>query len=501
VLSARIGSRIGTRVGAAFGVGEDPIAAFGSSGPITGVMISGQSNANHRGNTTALDPGLNGIVAYPAITFEGVDTFTYPPATYPRASLAPVGPGVTGMGLEISLGRFVIDALLSGTGTPFSKMAIDGSLIATWRNATNLGNYNAFWNAQEAATGRTISDLVWVQGEADAINAGLSGVYLSELTALMASIVAAHPGLKRIYIIRLNASATGAAITPADRAVVRAAQASWVASNPGLGYLVDVDGIPLDPADNVHYVSNGYWAMGQYIGMAMLGACGMVLPTEQAGTNPYIRSRFRMPMVHSSVVGDAAFKVVPTVANVGDYQYIMLAPNVQTVAVAVVAAEGFVKVGLTVDSNAGGAHIINEVYERQYNGTQGSPIFDTGVGQNRRGAMGFTTHRGGAADANTDHVTAANVFPMAAAAVTTSVDRSLVVFCHAGYSGTDSTLSAVAAAGLSNVTTFQESRIANSCKLTIVSGTDDVAGSSGTCTGTHSVVTNQADKTLSIPPA
>lgn len=478
----------------------------GGAAPVTGAMIFGQSNANHRGNTTALDPSVNGTVAYPAINFEACDTFSWPPSTFGAGggvALQPVGAGVTGMGLELSLGRFLIDSGLASSGMPLSKFAIDGSSMANWRNATNFQHFSTdFWPNCESTRPGVITEGIFWQGEADATAPAQSSVYLTELTALMTSIFAAHPNLRHMHIVRLNASATGASITPSDRAAVRLAQETWVANNPGVGFLVDVDGIPLDSADNVHYTANGYWAAGYAIGMSILAANGMTLPTEKSGTLPYVRQLFRPTIQHSSVVGDAAFKVVPTVANVGDWQYIALDANVQAnPGITAVDAQGFNKLGLTVDSNAGGAHNILEVWRRQWSGTGGSPVFNTGTGQNRRGALPWTVARGGDADANQDRVSNANSPAMNATAVTTTVNGSLVVCAHSLYSGTDSLLSGITASGLSGVTLIQEARIANSVKFALIAGQDDVAGSSGAVTGTQSVTGNHADKMISIPPA
>jgi len=480
-------------------------APSGTSYPVTGVMLFGQSNAEHRGNTSTLDAGLNGSAAFTGATIDTVDTFTWPASTYPRMDLQPVGAGALGMGCELSLGRFIVNARMCdpSRALPMSKMGVNGAAIATWRTGANLDNFDEYWIAQEAATSpaHVISDGVYWQGEADAVNSTLSGLYESQLTALMLSVRTAHPGLKRMGIVRLNNAATGGSITPSDRAAVRAAQAAWVAANPGFAYLIDTDGISLDPADNVHYLSNGYWIAGNMIGMAMLTACGMTLPDEDPGfARPFVRKLFRNPLQHTSVVS-GTIMITPTPANVGDQQVILLAPNALGIAITASDAQGFVREGSTVDSNATGVHILLDVWHRTYNGTQGSPVFDTGATQQRRGGYGFSVGRGGTVDASTTSVTNANVTAVTIPAVTTLANNSLAVFCLAMYSGTDSTLSSIAAAGLSDEALIQQSRISNSCKISIIAGTLAAAGSSGTCTATASVNSNQARRTLSFPPA
>lgn len=465
--------------------------------PITGVMIAGQSNAHGRANPTLLDAGVSGTVVYSSATIDTADSFSWPASVVPRRDLQPFGVGVPGMGCELSLGRFLVQSGLASSVLPMSKMGVDGSAIATWRNSTNLANFNTYWSTQESDTGKAISDLVWIQGEADAINSTLSGLYESELTALMTSIRAAHPGLKRIYIVRLNNAATGAAITPSDRAAVRTAQANWVAANPGVGYLVSVDGVSLDPADNVHYTANGYWGMGWVIGQAMLAACGAEIVDETTG--PFVR-QFRGAMYYSSTVS-GLITVTPPPANVGDRQYLIVNANALSLAISLTAAEGFVQIGSTVDSNAGGVHVMLAIYERTYDGTQGSPIVDSSTTQQRRGAFIFTVANGGDVDASQTSVTNANVTAVTIPSVTTSAANSLVAYIDASFSSTDNPLSSIAAAGLPDEALIQESRIANGSKIALIAGHLAAAGASGTCTATHSVNSNQSRFTLSIPPA
>lgn len=468
--------------------------------PVTGVMIFGQSNAHGRGNPTLLDPGVNGTAVYSSATIDTVDTFTWPASTVARQDLQPFGVGVPGMGVELSLGRFLVQSGLSDSVLPMSKMGVDGSLMSNWRNATNLGHFNDYWTAQEVATGKTITDAVFIQGEADAINSGLSGVYETELGALMTSIRAAHPGLLRIYIVQLNAAATGASITAPDRAAVRTAQANWVAANPGVGYLVNVDGVSLDPADNVHYTANGYWGMGHVIGQVMLTACSATIVAEtQPATQPYVR-QFRGAMYYSGTVS-ASITVTPTPANVGDRQYMLCNANALSLAITLTSAQGFTQIGSTLDSNAGGVHVMMAAYQRTYDGTQGSPIVDTTATQQRRGCTIFTVAGGGDVSVSATSITNANTTAVTMPTVTTTAPNSAVVYLYGGYSGTDSTLSSIACGSLSDEVLVQESRISNGSKIAIVAGHLAAAGAAGTCTATASVNTNQARITLGIPPS
>jgi carbohydrate esterase-like sialic acid-specific acetylesterase len=485
-------------VSGGFGQVGLPAGAAPATKPVTGVMIAGQSNAHGRANPTLLDPGVNGTAVYSLATIDTADSLAWPatPSVVPRRDLQPFGSGVPGMGVELSLGRFLVQSGLADSVLPMSKLGVDGTAIATWRNSTNLANFNAYWSAQEVGQ-RVISDLIWIQGEADAVNSTLSGLYESELTALMTSIRAAHPGLKRIFIIRLNNAATGASIISSDRAAVRTAQANWVAANPGVGYLVNVDGVSLDPADNVHYLANGYWGMGHVIGQAMLQAIGVEIVAESSGV--YVR-QFRGAM-HYSSTASASITVTPTPANVGDRQYMVCDANALSLAISLTAAEGFTQIGSTLDSNASGVHVMFAAYERTYNGSQGSPIVDTTATQQRRGCFIFTVDNSGNVDASTTSVTNLNTTTVTMPSVTTTADNSLAVYLYGGYSATDSTLSSLACASLPDEVLLQESRISNGSKIALVAGHLAAHGASGTCTATASVNTNQARMTLSIPPS
>lgn len=476
-----------------------PAAGTPDAAPVTGVMIFGQSNAHGRANPTLLDPGVNGTAVYSNATIDTVDTFTWPSSTVPRQDLQPFGAGVPGMGVELSLGRFLVQSGLADSVLPMSKMGVDGSTIANWRNGTNLGHFDDYWDAQEAATGKLISDAVFIQGEADATAPAQSSIYESELTALMTSIRSAHPGLKRIFIIRLNNAATGAAITPSDRDAVRAAQAAWVAANPGVGFLVDVDGVSLDPADNVHYLANGYWGMGWVIGQAMAQAIGQPIADEPglAGTT-YVR-QFRGAMSYTSTVS-GLITVVPTPANVGDRQYLIVNANALSLAISLPTAAGFTQIGSTVDSNAGGVHVMLAIYQRTYDGTQGSPIVDSSATQQRRGAYIYTVAHGGDVDASATSVTNANTTAVTIPSVTTTAANSLVTYVDASFSSTDNPLSNIACANLSDEVLIQESRISNGSKIALIAGHLVAAGASGTCTATHSVNSNQSRFTMSHPP-
>ncbi len=178
----------------------------------------------------------------------------------------------TGFGAEIGFGHTLEAARASGQldneEIYLVKYAIGATTLAVDWNVDGTGNrYDDFtqWvggalaNLASAGLDYTIEGMLWMQGENDAINAAYAASYQSNLTNLIADVRSRYGANMDFVIGRLHEELAPFYYTEAN--VVRTAQATVAQANPR-NYLVNTDGLTVNPVDGVHFDSSGHLALG-----------------------------------------------------------------------------------------------------------------------------------------------------------------------------------------------------------------------------------------------
>lgn len=251
------------------------------------VALLGQSNSVGRADEDSLTDS-----SYSA-AFSGVQLKQQNAATpadplvwtsYVTADLQPRTDHATqNMGPELSMGRY-LDAAAPGDFA-LVKVGIGSSGLNDHWKPTSLypaigGDPNLFTQAvefiQEAESefARTLSAIVWVQGESDALDATDAAAYETNLTALITALRVTWPSVPFVYN-RLNSSHTYT-----HKATVRTAQANVDAAVSGTT-MVDADGIALQ-GDGDHYTADGYIELGERLAAAVLAQLSLNVPPVAA---------------------------------------------------------------------------------------------------------------------------------------------------------------------------------------------------------------------------
>jgi len=175
-------------------------------------------------------------------------------------------------GPEISLGQTLVQAgrydlvaqvKYAAAGT---NLAVDWNPASGWAYAQLLLRARAaLQQLQMAYPDRRVfvAGFFWMQGEADAQNAGQAAAYAAHLTGLIAQVRADFnaPALP-VFVGRIRAGQLAYAEE------VRQAQAQVAAAVPNVR-LIDTDALPLAP-DLLHYTSAGNVALGQAFALSYL---------------------------------------------------------------------------------------------------------------------------------------------------------------------------------------------------------------------------------------
>lgn len=310
------------------------------------VLIAGQSNAVGHGDTDHVDRGLAVTTPYTSATIDTKisDGLSDPIAwtTVARRDLQPYhAGGASGMGPEISLGRYLVEYNGIASVVPMSKFAVGGTFITDWLPsgtvpaASNLySQFIAYIDAQIAATGEQLGVLVWMQGDTDATDSAASLAYQANLTTLMAALRVRY-GNFVLVITKMNSASSGSGIVAGYRANVQAAQAAYVATDSH-SVLVDCDGVP-NSTDNVHYDGDGLISVGNLIGEAV---SAIVAPTRNtnrsSGPAPWIQST-NEPMVF----GAGALSPRAPVHAAGDDLFLVVAMGLVDTPPSFSAANGY----------------------------------------------------------------------------------------------------------------------------------------------------------------
>lgn len=481
----------GAKHGTIRGLKHNGASLYGGT-PALHVAIAGQSNAALRGNSTLVDYGLLATASYSLATIETSISFTPPPG-YASQDLGPIAPTGLNSGLELGLGRALVKSGTSTSVLPISKMGIDGTAIATWILAANYDRWVTAMSLRATTTSRPITDIIWVQGEADAGDATLSAAYESQLGILVAKFRVSFP-TARIWIVQLNANCTAAPITGPWRDAVRLAQSNVVAANSTFCYLVNPDNIALG-TDNAHYTADGFWALGVRLAEAMRAVLGNTLPSESVGGAPFIRS-ISNSSTSSNTVG-ASVTVHPSPALIGDTQVLVVSQGNLNLTPVLTTTGGFVNVTNSPQfSLSGGNYAWLSVYTRVWNGTDVDPVVSGLTTQQRRNAFIFTV--GGTSGLSmTPVATVNNAFStsMTIASITTPSANNLVVRIHASYAAANNNLSSV-----SGGTLIRDGYGPVKQMYQLFADVQAAAGATGACTGTHATTSLQANLVLAFAP-
>lgn len=453
------------------------------------VGIDGQSNANLRGNSTLVGYGVLASATYAPATIETSSSFT-PPPTYASQDLGPIAPTGLNSGFELALGRALIK---SGTATatlPLTKVAIDGTAIATWINSTNYNKFVAAIRAREASTGRLLTDNCWAQGEADGATAPLAAAYPADLATFLASFHASFP-TARFHFLVLNSNVNIATIP--QRAAIRAAQIAAIAANSTWCYAVYADDLELGP-DGVHYTANSYWSLGVRFAESIRAAVGNALPVDST-TAPFVRAIDNSSTSNNTVGLGVTAHAPPS--KVGDTQVLIVSQGNLNLTPALTTANGFTQITNSPQfSLSGGNYAWLSVYTRVWNGTDADPVVSGLTTQQRRQALilaiGNTSGLAQNANASVN-----NAFSTSAtiASITTPSNNNLVLRIHASYATADNNVSSV-----SGCTLLRDEYGPVKQMVQIFSDVKAVAGATGACTFTHATTSLQANLVLPFAP-
>lgn len=485
-----IGPRVGPwtiRVGPAVGVSADPIAQTDA-----GIHVgqAGQSNAALRSNSTLVDYGLLASVAYAPATIETSTSFTPPPA-YASMSLGPVTPSGLNSGYELGMGRALIKSGTATATTPITKMAIDGTAIATWNNATNFSRFITALHARETSTGRSLTDQTWAQGEADGATAPLAAAYPAAIATFLDAFHAEFP-TTRFHFLVLNANVNIATVP--ERAAIRAAQIAAIAARSSWCFAVYADDLEFG-TDGVHYTANSFWSLGVRFAESIRSAVGNALPNESVGDAPFIRSVSNAATSNNTVGLGVTVHAPPS--TIGDTQVLVVSQGNLNLTPALTTANGFTQITNSPQfSLSGGNYAWLSIYTRVWNGTDADPVVSGLTTQQRRTALIFSV--GGTSGLAMNAVgTVNNAFStsMTIASVTTPVNNCLVVRVHASYASADNNMSAIAGGTL-----IRDGYGPVRQMYQIFSDVQAVAGATGACTGTHATTSLQANLVLVFAP-
>lgn len=241
-------------------VSERSQVGFGNTNPIirsgipqqpTGIVfIAGQSNAVGQGNASSIGGGLiqpdSNISLFQQTAPAGstpVFNINYYGDLGPYAATSP------NMGCELSLAKTLFAIYNSKTtigkfGQSETNLAVDWDPTGTYPSpGPNLfQQLVTYINNLKTFTGQPLQAFVWIQGESDATDDTFSASYGANLSAFMRALqTQAIDTTTPIIIVQLNTQMGFDALPPANVAIIQAAQAAYVASNPNSALVVTND--------------------------------------------------------------------------------------------------------------------------------------------------------------------------------------------------------------------------------------------------------------------
>lgn len=480
------------------------------------VVIAGQSNAVGQGNITNIDSGLAGLSAvttYPNVQLAhhcapGVadpPVFTDVPGTVATfRDLQPyAAAGAAGMGIELSLGRYLVDTLAMDAPMHIAKYAISGIDISKYLEGSGYPTAGpqlfdlmcTYIDSCIANSGKALGVFVWVQGESDADTDAESTGYQAKLTSFIASLRVRY-GTNFLFVIsRLNENQIGgfsAAMTTTRVHNVQTGQDLVAAASPSNIICVNTDRAYVNASQKEHYLPDGYWRLGNLLGS---GIANKIAPTrvdnQDTGPAPYIQwIREASNGFDTATSGD--FLLMPPVdGNSGDIEVLIgmhASSTTQNAMPALTTAQGFVAQGAGAQSIFSVSTIVGaQPFIRTANGSAPVAPLMTDLVVRKRGMI-FSVRGSTGVDVTAFTGDNLNNATHTLTGVTTTVANTRVIFICCYFSGSTAAPTVFTAAGLSNVvihrTTYANNNGQNACKIAVLSGTKAVAGATGTATFT-----------------
>jgi hypothetical protein len=526
VIGLRTGLRLGPRVGLAVGVVTDELGDGAAPPDLTfdgGIGIFGQSNARGQANTSLSDSGLNVTTLYANVqhAHQSAPAAADPPvwvnvpAAGTERDLQPwAAPGSPGMGVELSLGRYMAEYSDCVLPLHSSVIAIAGSTISQWLPAStypttppNLyAQMVAYFRERETTTGKTLKLAVWIQGESDATQDANAAAYEGRLGTLMDAFHVDFPDALFV-VVGLNQNMVGFnSITQTRFDTIRAAQATCIAARSAWSVFVNPDHVTMS-TDNLHYAADGYWSLGNAIGAASIVKLQTAVQRRGSGPAPYIQEVCEPTIWSSSGTLDLAVRG-PARQVAGDRHFMVLGTGALEAAPTLVSAAGFTlipgaqsqsQVSTTIDCYC-------DVYERTVTAEDlasagGIRLADPVLDDNNNNIIGFIFSVGGAGaidavshNENNASNTTANI-----TGVTTTGPNRLVLFLQTTFSGSNNAAS-WANATLPDFAVDRDSINPMNVTVTVGHGTLAAAGSTGNVTGTRAAASTTASVCIAVAP-
>lgn len=474
------------------------------------VIIAGQSNATGRGDVGTSDRGLDlaSIFVNCLINQQTSDATTNPIVwdnTIATRTLRPYRvSGQPGVGVELSLGRYLYQYNGSGGQIPFlGKYAINGSALASYwlpslgDDAAIPGTDNlftqfvAYIRALEVESGFPLKAIVWIQGEADATVAAQAGAYETNMTAFVDALRTEFGAEFAFVINKLHVDCVEV-YTP----IVREAQRAF-ALNRSRVFLVDCDDIPL-PVGDVHFAADSMASLGNRLAEVVAEALYPGRNTDRvASAAPFIQA-INEPCARGV---DALIPRIPPHEE-GDDIYLVVVTGLANTPP--VTPPGWT-LEVSKQSITGGNYVNLYLYRKRASGPNtGFPTIDDTNALNV--ALCFTVRGAGATaieafttSSNNAYNTTVNV-----PTVTTLGANRLALHIVAGYSGDPN----IAFSGWTNgaLTGLEENRDSSfnvngggdGLFIAVASGVKTAAGATGATTVTPSNISINAAISLSI---
>ncbi len=353
--------------------------------------------------------------------------------------------------------------------------------------------------AAEAASGTTLTGIIWIQGENDAIAANDAAAYQSRLTTLMTAYRAEFSADLPVVIVRLNSSAAADYVTE-----VRAAQTAFVAADAGRSALVNVDDLPL--IDAFHYGPAAITTLGNRCASKMLDLLDYPARAVEGDAPIFVGAE---PGV--SGAGALTPRSRPDLVA-GDVEVLITSAGYLSAADSLTTAQGFVlaeegtSIWTVVNSNARMyTRTVTQVALDANGGIMPSPVVADSNDLNAAKIYAFRGPNGTLTIGDTAvSVNNAADAAMSCPGVTTAANNALVVNFSTGWAGSTSrTLSGATNASLSGFSSVQPSVFAVSGEgvvMSMLTGVDAALGSVSASTGTYDLYVVQVNFTISLEP-
>lgn len=506
----------------------------GGTIPLNGlIVIAGQSNAVGQGNSNNLDNAVYGgignaiNVAIPSFPNVQLAHHCAPAVADPLAWTDVPGTagtfqdmqqyaaaGSPGLGLEMSLGRYLADTTAMTLPLHIGKFAVNGCDIGRYLPGSGFPvsggelftQLTTYINTLQTNSSKSLAVFVWVQGESDADTDLESTAYQGKLTTFVAALRAIY-GTSFLFVIsRLSDNQIGgfsATMTSGRVAAVQAAQDAVAAADPTHCISVNTNRAPTLATGPEHYKTDGYWMLGNILGSSILPVVNAAQSDNQgSGAFPYIQWVREPSNGSDTSTGNITLYPQTNVKNT-DLELLFgmhASSTTQNALPALTTANGFVSTGHATAQSIFSASTIVSLAAFSRTGTGSTPLTAvlTDLVTRKRGwTMSVRNCSGiGAQAISADNLNNAN---HTLTGITTTVNNARVVFVVAYFSGSPCPVTAFTCGGLTGVIivrdTFRNhngSSSQDACKFAILTGTLASIGATGTATFTTGAVASVA---------